>query len=171
MDFMNKITQLSKKVSEGVVDTYKVVADKTGGIVEETKSKMSINDKNSEITDIYESMGKTVYDMYLQKEDVGKVFKAECKKIDNLQKEILDINTRILFNKNLRTCLNCNEVIALDSAFCENCGTKQKKLKLDEKPKESVKEEEEVSNVCPHCGTVCGKDSKFCSKCGYEMNK
>jgi hypothetical protein len=37
-------------------------------------------------------MGKTVYDMYAQGEDVGKVFTKESKKIDKLNTEIKDMN-------------------------------------------------------------------------------
>ena len=33
MDFMNKVTEISKKVGEGAEKTYKAVADKSGKII------------------------------------------------------------------------------------------------------------------------------------------
>ena len=78
----------------------------------------------------------------------------------------------ILYNKGLRTCDNCNEVIAVESVFCQNCGSKQKpvKLKKDKKEKETVKEEPK-EKVCAQCGLVCEPKAKFCAKCGYSFEK
>ena len=53
--------------------------------------------------------------------------------------------------------------------FCENCGQKQKPIKLKEE--KSKKEEQELEKVCPQCGTVSDAKSKFCSKCGYKYDK
>ena len=171
MDFMNKITKLSKKATEAAVDTYKIVSDKTGEIVKETKSKFSISDKTDDINEIYLSIGKTVYEMYINGEEVGNVFSKECRKIEKMEKEILEIKKEILYNKGLRTCDNCSENISLDSKFCEHCGTKQKKVKIKEEKDESKDTEKEVivDRVCPECGTVMDIKAGFCKKCGHKF--
>ena len=171
MDFMKKITSLSKKATEAVSDTYKLVSDKTGDIVKETKNKFNISDKNDEINEMYLNMGKTVYEMYINGEEVGDVFFKECKKIEKISKEIIEIKKTILYNKGLRTCDNCNENISLDSKFCEHCGTKQNKVKIKQEKEENKEESKEVivDKVCPECGTVMDIKSDFCKKCGHKF--
>jgi len=171
MDFMKKINELSKKVGDGVADTYKTVADKSGKLFEEAKVKIAISDKEANIEQAYMLMGRTVYDVYSKGEDVGKAFNKECKTIDKINVEIDEMNKIILFNKKLRKCDNCFEIIGIESVFCESCGEKQKSVKLKKaEAKEEVKKEVAVERVCPTCGCICDENAKFCPKCGYKFN-
>ncbi|MEG1008483.1 MAG: zinc ribbon domain-containing protein [Clostridia bacterium] len=167
MEFLKKINEISKKVGEGATETYKTVADKSGKLFEEAKNKIAISDKQNDIEQIYCDMGKTVYDVYVKGEDVGKAFSKECKNIDKINDEVEEMKKNILFNKKLRKCQNCNEIIDIDSVYCINCGEKQKAVKIKKEKKEVEKEEETL--VCPTCGTVAEKEAKFCAKCGYKF--
>lgn len=173
MEFMKKVTEISKMVGKTATDTYNTVADKSGKFIADTKLKLSISDKETDIEKVFEDMGRTVYDSYKSGEDVGKVFTKECKKIDKMKKEIDEMNKTILYNKGLRTCEKCGEVIPTESTFCANCGQKQKPIKIKEESKEEkeVVEEKIVEKVCPQCGLVCQAGSKFCTKCGYKLEK
>lgn len=174
MDFMKKINEISKKVGDGVADTYKTVADKSGKLLEEAKVRIAISDKEASIEQSYIAMGRTVYEVYTKGEDVGKAFTKECKLVDKLTEEIEDMNKRILYNKKLRKCDNCFSIISLDSTYCENCGEKQKTIKLKNiEEKEDTKEQkkEHVERVCPACGNICDENAKFCPKCGYKFNE
>lgn len=173
MEFMKKVTEISKMVGKTATDTYNTVADKSGKFIADTKLKLSISDKETDIEKVFEDMGRTVYDSYKSGEDVGKVFTKECKKIDKMKKEIDEMNKTILYNKGLRTCEKCGEVIPTESTFCANCGQKQKTIKIKEESKEEkeVVEEKMVEKVCPQCGLVCQAGSKFCTKCGYKLEK
>ena len=173
MEFMKKVTEISKMVGKTATDTYNTVADKSGKFIADTKLKLSISDKETDIEKVFEDMGRTVYDSYKSGEDVGKVFTKECKKIDKMKKEIDEMNKTILYNKGLRTCEKCGEVIPTESTFCANCGQKQKAIKIKEESKEEkeVVEEKIVEKVCPQCGLVCQAGSKFCTKCGYKLEK
>ena len=88
MEFMEKVTKISKIVGKTATDTYNTVADKSGKVFEDAKLKLAIADKEADIEKIYEEIGKTVYDSYLAGEDVGKVFTKEAKKIDKISNEI-----------------------------------------------------------------------------------
>lgn len=173
MDFKDKVTEISKKAGKVATDTYNTVADKSGKFLEEAKSRISISDMEKEIDKMYESMGITIYENYKKGEDVGKSFTKECKKIDKLNKEIEELNKKILFNKGLRECENCDEKISIDAIFCPNCGEKQKPVKIKETKKVDKEEKEEVvkEQVCPQCGKIEPPDSRFCTKCGYKFNK
>ncbi|MDO4282925.1 MAG: zinc ribbon domain-containing protein [Clostridia bacterium] len=172
MEFMKKIEEISKIVGSTASSTYNTVADKSGKLIEETKLKLAISDKEADIEKIYQEMGKTVYDMYKNGEDVGKAFTKECKKIDKDNKDISDMNTKILYNKGVRVCAVCGEIIPVESTFCQNCGEKQKPVKLKVDKKGSKKEEEKNEDkVCPTCGQICEGKAKFCAKCGYQFDK
>lgn len=169
MEFMKKMEEISKKVGDTASNTYNTVADKSGKLIEETKLKIAISDKETDIDEIYEEIGKAVYNAYKLGEDVGKEFTKQGKKIDKLNEEIAEMNKKILFNKNLRKCESCGEIVPLESKFCTNCGEKQKAVKIKEEKKVIKKEEVEVEKVCPECGEVCEPSAKFCNKCGHKF--
>ena len=163
MEFMKKVEKTAKKIGETATDTYNVVVDKSGKMIEDTKSKIAISEKENQIEDIYMEIGKIVYDMYQQGEDVGERFKTEVEKIDTLKKEIAEINIKILANKGLKTCNECGKIISVDNHFCPNCGKEQIQVEIVE---EKV---EEKQKVCPNCQMICQEDAKFCTGCGAEL--
>ena len=170
MEFMKKVEEISKIVGKTASDTYNTVATKSGKLIEDTKLKIAVGDKEAEILEIYENMGKTVYDSYVKGEDVGKVFTKESKKIDKIKNEIDEMEKKVLFNKGLRECSNCGEIIPLNNVFCQNCGEKQKAVKVKEEKKEEVKDEP-IEKVCPQCGNVCESKAHFCPKCAHKFEK
>lgn len=163
MEFMKKVEKTAKKIGETATDTYNVVVDKSGKMIEDTKSKIAISEKENQIEDIYMEIGKTVYDMYQQGEDVGEKFKTEVEKIDALKKEIAEINIKILASKGLKTCNECGKIISADSQFCPNCGKEQIKVEIVEE------KSEEKQKVCSNCQTICEEDAKFCTACGAKL--
>ena len=83
MEFFDK---LGKKASEA----YKVTADKTGKIAKETKLKFRIGELKSQINNIYEEIGKKVYEKHIREEElcIKKDLEEQCTKIDVLSDEI-----------------------------------------------------------------------------------
>lgn len=169
MGFIDKINDISQKVGDGVVDTYRVIADKSGKMFEGAKLKMSISDKEDEVKEIYSSIGKMVYDNYKNGEEVNKEISKECKKIDKMNAEIAEMKKEFLVSKDLRECSKCGEVIPLNSAFCEKCGAKQEPVKIKKKEEKKEATDVKVERVCPTCGLVCSSEAKFCNKCGYKF--
>ena len=123
MDLFNK---LGKKASE----TYKVTTEKTSKLAREAKLKMQIVDAKSKISDIYEEIGKKVYEKHIREEDIDieQELAEECKKIDELSSKIESARLEILELKDKRQCKNCNKEISVDSKFCPNCGSEQEKI-------------------------------------------
>ena len=168
MDFINKVSQLSKKVGEGAEKTYKAVADKSGKIIKETQMRVKANDKEGDKEMLYYEMGKAIYDMYKKGEDVGASFAKNCKKIDKLDKEIEEMETHMLYLRGWRKCANCGETIGIENKFCPKCGDKQKAVKIKEDKKEEV-EESPIDRVCSKCGKIALDDEKFCTDCGSKI--
>lgn len=137
MEFFDK---LSQKASEA----YKITADKTGKIAKETKLKLKISELKSQITSLYEEIGKLAYNKHSRRnqdkekcENNCKEIKEKCEKIDDLVKQCLDLNDK-------KQCNNCHEEIEKNVKYCPNCGTKQEEKEvLEPEVIEKVEEPEE----------------------------
>lgn len=137
MEFFDK---LGKKASEA----YKVTADKTGKIAKETKMKFKIGELKTQINDIYEEIGKKVYEKHVREEEIciKKDLEEQCTKIDVLSDEIDSLLKQCLELKDRKQCQSCYKEIEREDKFCPNCGEKQN----DEQPKE-VEILEELENT------------------------
>ena len=120
MDFLNKLTKKAK-------ETYGVATKKTGEIAQEAKLKMKMNENKAEIRDLYQEIGKKVYEKHTLSEgiDIKVDLEEECTKIDILSAEIETCLNKIRELKDKKQCPNCFNEIDLDSRFCNHCGTKQ----------------------------------------------
>lgn len=120
MDFFDK---LGKKASQAA----KVTADKTGKIAKETKLKFKIGELKTQINDIYEEIGKKVYEKHIREEEIciKKDLEEQCTKIDVLSDEIDALLKECLELKDKKQCSSCYKEIERDNKFCPNCGEKQ----------------------------------------------
>ena len=120
MDFLNKLTKKAK-------ETYGAASKKTGEIAQEAKLKMKMNENKAEIKDLYQKIGKKVYEKHtlLEGIDIKVDLEEECTKIDILSAEIETCLNKIRELKDKKQCPNCFNEIDLDSRFCNHCGTKQ----------------------------------------------
>ena len=143
MDFFDR---LGKKASEA----YKVTADKTGKIAKETKLKFKMGELKSKIEDIYEEIGKKVYETHIKKEEISmNDLLDKCKQIDEMSSEIEKIRQECLELKDKKQCPKCFKEIDKNMKFCPECGAKQEEeqvkevevLETTEAPEEAEKEE------------------------------
>ena len=145
MEFFDK---LGKKATEA----YKITADKTGKLAKETKLKIKISDLKSQINDLYEEIGKNVYQKHIREdEEANKEIEEDishlCTKIDVLSDEIDSLLEQCLELKDRKQCKNCYKEIDKNDKYCPNCGAKQEDEKISgqeeikEEPKEEQKEE------------------------------
>ena len=148
MEFFDK---LGKKASEA----YKVTADKTGKIAREAKLKMKMADLKSQANDVYEEIGKKIYEKHVKEEtvDIKKDLEEECTKLDVISDEIDSILKECIDLKDKKVCKNCYKEIDKNMNFCPECGAKQEN---EEEQKDDVKSvevietdgnKEEVENV------------------------
>ena len=132
MEFFNKLGNIANK-------TYKSASQKTGEIAKEAKIKMKMNENKSKINDLYEEIGKIVYQKHIHGEEVKieEDVNVYCKQIDELSKEIEKKQEEVLALKNKRICENCYSEIELKSKYCPHCGFEQ-----PEEKKEDINEDE-----------------------------
>lgn len=143
------------KSKETVINTCKITVNKTNKIAQRTRLKMYINECKNRIQDIYNSIGKKVYEKHIREEDINikEELNYECKQIDKLSREIENSIERILILKDMKKCPECFSEIMLQYNFCPNCGKKQYNTKSvevgvtdDPQKNEYLNENESVGN-------------------------
>ncbi len=75
--------------------TYAVAAQKTGEIVEDSKTKYGIFDLNNEINKIYTEIGSEVYAAYKEDRQVSEVVEEKCAKIDGINTQIEELRKKL----------------------------------------------------------------------------
>lgn len=142
MEFFDK---LGKKASEA----YKITADKTGKLAKEAKLRLKIGDLKSQINDIYEEIGKKVYQNHVDSStiDLKKEIEESCTKIDMLSEEIEMKLKECLELKDKKQCPNCFTEMDKDMKFCPECGAKQEIFEAEEIEKSEDAEKIEVKEV------------------------
>ena len=120
MDFIDKLKQMGS-------ETYKITTETTSKIAKETKLKVKISQNKSQIEDIYDEIGKAIYENHIREEktDITEQIEEFCNKIDLLANEIQSIETEILDIKNKKKCNVCSTEMDKDVKFCPNCGKQQ----------------------------------------------
>ena len=132
MDFFEKI---GKKATE----TFNSAAEKTNKIASETKIKIKINDCKSKIKDLYQDIGKVVYQKLVLdgKLEVKEDIEEQLSKISELTNQIEEFEKQIIELSGMKQCVNCKNKIEKKAKFCPECGAEQ--------PEEVVHEVEVVS--------------------------
>ena len=144
MDFFNKLTKKAK-------ETYAGASKKTGELAKEAKLRMKMNENKSEINDLYQEIGKKVYEKHVLDEEIRiKIdLEEECTKIDILSAEIETCLNQIRALKDKKQCPKCFNEIDLDANFCNHCGAKQEMQEAREVEvvnTENTQNDENISN-------------------------
>ena len=129
----------------------KKTTETTGKIAKETKLKLKMNENKGKIKDIYEEIGKKVYEKHIREEniDIKNDLLEECSQIDSLSKEIEDARLEILKLNQKRLCTKCSAEIETEALFCPKCGEKQPLEQKEKTVKEEAIEKLEEGEVSP----------------------
>ncbi len=120
MNFLDKLTKISSQ-------TYKYTTEKTSKITKIAKLKSLMNEDKQKVDDLYNEIGKEVYENHVREEKIDIVSKIEeiCKEIDAYADEIELTRKELLKLKDLKQCKKCSYEMELDFKFCPSCGAKQ----------------------------------------------
>ena len=138
MDFLNKLKNVANK-------TYKNASQKTGEIAKEAKIKMKMNDNKGKIKDLYEEIGKIIYQKHIHEEEVkiNEDLDSYCSQIDEISKEQEKLQEELLTLKNKRICENCYTEIELNVKYCPHCGFEQANEQVEDIKEENTTDIEE----------------------------
>ena len=140
--------------------TGRVFKDKAEDIVNITKIKNLMSDKEKEIQDDFATLGKSYYQK-CGNEQTSEFYEL-CQKITIAIREIEQLNQEMLNLKNVKVCPNCGSENDKNSLFCGECGQRL--------------QEPMVANAadgrhCPHCGMILEEGARFCKKCGGKIEE
>ena len=135
---MNFFDKIGKKASEA----YKITADKTGKIAKETRINLKISELKVDMENIYEDLGKIIYEQYLNGAEFQEDITKNCAKGDEVKRKIKELTAEKMELKDKKICIKCNSEIDKNNKFCPNCGEKQPEIV----EKEEIKEVEIVED-------------------------
>ncbi len=118
------------KIGEKAIQTYYHAAEKTGKIAREIKLKASMTENKTKVKELYEEIGKEIYQQYVLKEDISmkkEIIQQNCSMIAILADEIEEYRMELLKLKDLKQCEHCHYEIDVDFHYCPNCGYEQKR--------------------------------------------
>ena len=122
----------------------------TGKLTRELRLRSMLSANKTKIEDLYEDIGRYVYEKYLlgEKIEIQNELLHDCTLIDIIASEVEDIRMELLKLKELKQCPKCHHEINLTDSFCPNCGAEQKS---------SVKNKTEVNSA--NITTTDGEDN------------
>lgn len=160
---MSVFGNLTKKVS----NTAKVAAKKSSDVIEVTKLNMHIGSEDDKIQKEYTQIGKLLYELYKNGEEVNETLRAHCETIKSHEENIKAMKQKMLVLKNLKICPGCDAELEAEIAFCPKCGTKQE---IPQAKAQSETQPKPTGSVCSGCGTPYEPGTAFCQKCGAKLN-
>lgn len=145
MDFFD---ELGKQASK----TYKYATEKTSKLAREAKLKMQMNEHKGQIEDLYQQIGRRMYENHIRKDEIDIDIEAEVEEyfvqIDELCDRIEEDRKEILTLREKKQCPNCFCEIELDYNYCPNCGDEQKEDYIqDYDIEENIGQDEEDKNT------------------------
>lgn len=117
MGFLDDAINKTKEVLD-------VAYKKTGEVVTVEKQKYNISALKSKREKDYADLGKIYFELIKDNTDLNDETRNLVDAIIEKNEEIARLNEDIQSVKNKRVCPNCSANVAVESSYCNNCGTK-----------------------------------------------
>jgi RNA polymerase subunit RPABC4/transcription elongation factor Spt4 len=116
-----------------------------------------------EIKANFEQIGRKYYDECKTNGVYDAAYKEFFARIEQLRNEKKNLEINKLAQQGKRRCENCQNVLPIESKFCNMCGQSLPEISSKVKDDNKLKE-----RVCVKCGAVLEQDAVFCSNCGTK---
>ncbi len=116
---------LWKDITKFVSDTANATVDGARKIGDAASLQFDISTKKNEIRGLYETVGKLSYDEQANNRDYTEEKTRLCESISVMKAELAQMEKKLSELKKQRRCVNCNEKLGKNAAFCSKCGTRQ----------------------------------------------
>lgn len=161
---MGFIDEIARKISKGT----EIIGRKSGEMLEITKIKLDMASEKDKLEELYEEIGKAVYDTYKKGELQFPEVADKCKLIDDIHYRIRRLKQKIAEIKGGSICRDCGEVVSPTQRYCHQCGRKLEPVSTVVEDREGYKLEITNGVVCQDCGTLNEAGSQYCSSCGKK---
>ena len=112
-----------EKIGEKATTVGRKTVKYTGNVAKQVKLKLKMEDKKSQIEDIYVIIGEKVYREYVLGEEIPEELVSECETLDKLAEEVEYCRMEILRLRAKKQCKECHREINFSYKFCPMCGT------------------------------------------------
>ncbi len=118
---------IMSKLGRVATNTCRCAAEATGKLAREIKLKAQMADDKAKVRNLYEEIGKKIYEKHLldEKVDLEIDLDGDISMLDILSDEIENIRMEILNLKDLKQCPKCFYEIDSSFNYCPNCGYEQ----------------------------------------------
>lgn len=158
MGFKETVFGFAEKVGDTVDSGVKNINNS----MEKSRLKKEMNQLNTEINNIFATVGRRIYKENPDSEVFKTVFDDVKKKelaIESLQKQINSLD-------GATECKTCGEPIAKGATICGKCGTPVQPAA----PASDVEVVNTNVKICRSCGEKFDMTAKFCNKCGTKLD-
>lgn len=153
MPFKESVSKIVKTVEDGASAVAKtvesgasIVAQKSGVLVEISKLNLNIANEEDSIKELYESLGRAVYEDYNNGHITDELMIGDCNEIIKHENNIKELKKKINALKNIKKCQGCGFEMKLNVAYCPKCGLKQEEINKEEVNKVHVEAEYKVTD-------------------------
>lgn len=129
-EILGKIRDYADTAVDKLGKVGKTAASKTENTVSKAKLKYGIMETEGKIKNIYAAMGEKVYKKYLENGDICENMAEDCRKINDLNEELDELNAKLSELKEVLKCDECGTYNKNDSLYCTKCGAKLAEEKI-----------------------------------------
>lgn len=153
MAFFNEFKEKFNKAAQSVTN-------KTKESVEITRLSGEGRSISSEITTLYEQIGRS----YVESRGTDHVGLAPlCARVEELKGKLEEIERQKMQLKNQNRCPACGSVMPKNARFCSACGRRMPEPAAEPEP---APEAEDIA-YCPECGAMKKDGEEYCAVCGH----
>lgn len=98
---------------------------KSKTLIKYSDLSLSMASYEKDISELYEELGKKVYEMYKSGEQNLQEINNICDEIKELEDDSIKVKNKILKLKDKKECKSCGKLIDKKAHFCDKCGLKQ----------------------------------------------
>lgn len=142
----------------GLLDSLQGNIQKMGTSSTTSKFDAQIAETDNQIQELLVAMGHIYLEAH--REECDPEYAQSIELIKKLEEERAVLERNKLAAQGLRMCEYCHQIITLDSAFCNKCGSKL----------EPVIVSSAGGKFCPSCGASLESGDVFCTSCGAKVN-
>ena len=153
---------MEEKQIMGFFDTKKETVQKQGNIVqpEVAACDRELAELGQRRQELYVKIGKRYAEEVTAEKVQGTPYEEDFAGLEKIVERTELLNKRKLAVQGLKRCEKCGNVLAIDSAFCNQCGEKLEPIEpevLTDAP------------LCPNCKNPVEPGVLFCTKCGTKL--
>lgn len=163
MGIKETMLSFAEKLGDTIDKGINVSKDSYNKITEKTRIKKEITRLNTEIDNIFASVGRKLFN----EEPENEKFKTVFGEVTAKEAEIAEFNKQLSVLEGAVPCPSCGAVVQKDDTVCSACGAK-----LKEEVQRADVEIVEVDEVicCKQCGVKLDGKAKFCDQCGAKVD-